>query len=108
MSRLVVLFRRIEFVSCGPPVRIRLLSTPPHSDAVTFSYGALANPGSDFHRTKWAPSRAHSSRPERSGEPGSRRRRRQRADSSRKRQRWVGGPGSSPGWQSGELGEWLM
>jgi len=52
MSRLVVLFRRIEFVSCGPPVRIRLLSTPPHSDAVTFSYGALANPGSDFHRTK--------------------------------------------------------
>jgi len=39
-----------------------LLSTPPHSDAVTFSYGALANPGSDFHRTKWAPSRAHSSR----------------------------------------------
>ena len=32
--------RRIRFVSYGPPVRLGLLSTPSHDDAVTFGYGA--------------------------------------------------------------------
>jgi hypothetical protein len=45
--------------SCGPPVRFRLLPTPPRDDAVTFSYRALAYPGTDFHRADAAPSRAH-------------------------------------------------
>jgi len=58
-SRLAVTPRRIEFVSCGPPVRFRLLSTPPHDDAVTFSYGVLAYSGTDLHRAMYAPSRAH-------------------------------------------------
>ena len=44
---------------CGPPIRLRLLPTPPHSDAVTFSYGALAYPDTDLHRAVYAPSRAH-------------------------------------------------
>ena len=44
---------------CGPPVRLRLLSTPPHDDAVTFSYRALAYPDTDFHRVDVAPSWAH-------------------------------------------------
>jgi hypothetical protein len=46
---------------CGPPVRIRLLSTPSRDDAVTFSYGALAYPDTDLHRADVAPLRAHSS-----------------------------------------------
>jgi len=58
-SRLAVTPRRIEFVSCGPPVRFRLLSTPPHDDAVTFSYGVLAYSDTDLHRAVCAPSRAH-------------------------------------------------
>ncbi len=45
--------------SCGPPVRLRLLSTPPRSDAVTFGYRALAYPDTDSHRAVCAPSRAH-------------------------------------------------
>ena len=48
-------------LSCGPPVRLQLLSTPPRSDAVTFGYRVLAYPGTDFHRAGVAPSRAHSS-----------------------------------------------
>lgn len=36
--------------SYGPPVRLRLLPTPPRGDAVTFGYGAVADPGTDFHR----------------------------------------------------------
>jgi len=39
-----------------------LLSTPPHGDAVTFSYGAVAYSDTDFHRANMAPSRAHDSR----------------------------------------------
>ena len=36
--RLAVTLGRIAFVSYGPAVHLRLLSTPPHGDAVTFSY----------------------------------------------------------------------
>ena len=53
-----------------PPKRVRhpahcqfalqLLSTPPHSDAVTFGYRVLACPDTDLHRADVAPSRAHS------------------------------------------------
>jgi len=39
-----------------------LLSTPPHSDAVTVGYRASAYPGTDFHRADMAPSQAHSFR----------------------------------------------
>ena len=45
--------------SCGPPVRLQLLSTPPRGDAVTFDYRALAYPDADLHRANVAPSRAH-------------------------------------------------
>jgi hypothetical protein len=45
--------------SYGPPVRFRLLPTPPHDDAVTFSYEVMAYPDADFHRAVYAPSRAH-------------------------------------------------
>ena len=45
--------------SYGPPVRLRLLSTPPHDDAVTFDYGVLAYPDTDSHRAENAPPRAH-------------------------------------------------
>ena len=47
--------------SYGPQVRLRLLPTPPHGDAVTFGYGAVAHPGADSHRTDTRPSWAHSS-----------------------------------------------
>jgi hypothetical protein len=43
----------------GPPVRFRLLSTPPRGDAVTFGYGVLAYSDTDLHRAVYAPSRAH-------------------------------------------------
>jgi len=43
----------------GPPVRLRLLSTPHRCDAVTFSYGALAYPDTDFHRAVCVRLRAH-------------------------------------------------
>ena len=46
--------------SYGPTVRLRLLSTPPRGDAVTFGYGAVAYSGTDFHRADVAPLRAHS------------------------------------------------
>lgn len=45
--------------SCRPPVRLRLLSTPLRSDAVTFGYGVLAYSDTDSHRAVCAPSRAH-------------------------------------------------
>ena len=48
--------------SYGPTVRLRLLSTPLHSDAVTLGYGAVAYSDTDFHRADVAPSRAHDSR----------------------------------------------
>ena len=41
---------------------LRLLPTPPHSDAVTFGYRVLACPDTDLHRADVAPSRSHSSR----------------------------------------------
>jgi hypothetical protein len=47
-------------LSYGPTFRLRLLSTPLRADAVTFSYGAVAYSGTDFHRADVAPSRAHS------------------------------------------------
>ena len=46
-------------LSCGPPVRLQLLSTPPRGDAVTFGYRVLAYPDTDSHRAVCAPSRAH-------------------------------------------------
>jgi len=57
--RLVVSYCRIEFVPCGPIVRLRLLLTPPHDDAITFSYEVVAYPDTDFHRADTAPSWAH-------------------------------------------------
>ena len=48
--------------SYGPTIRLRLLPTPPHDDAVTFGYRVLAYSDTDFHRADKAPSRAHSSR----------------------------------------------
>ena len=45
--------------SYGPTIRFRLLPTPPHDDAVTFSYGAVANSGRDFHPADGTPSRAY-------------------------------------------------
>ena len=45
--------------SYGPTIRLRLLPTPPHNDAVTFGYGAVAYSGTDFHRAVVASSRAH-------------------------------------------------
>jgi hypothetical protein len=48
--------------SYGPTVRLRLLPTSPHGDAVTFGYGAVANSDTDLHRADLAPSRAHDSR----------------------------------------------
>jgi hypothetical protein len=38
------------------------LSTPLRSDAVTFCFGVMACPGTDFHHAVYAPSRAHDSR----------------------------------------------
>ena len=46
-------------LSCGPTVRFRLLSTPPHGDAVTFGYGAVAYSDTDFHHADKSPSWAH-------------------------------------------------
>jgi hypothetical protein len=46
--------------SCGPTVRLRLLSTPSRDDAVTFGYGAVADSDTDLHRADTTPSRAHS------------------------------------------------
>ena len=46
--------------SYGPTVRFRLLPTSPHDDAVTFSYGAMANSGGDLHPADSTPSRAYS------------------------------------------------
>ena len=43
----------------GLPVRFRLLSTPHHCDAVSFSFGDLAFSDTDFHRAVCTPSRAH-------------------------------------------------
>src|ERR1700712_1081119 len=47
--------------SCGLPIRLRLLSTLPRDNAVTFGYRALAYPGKDFHLAGCAPLRTHCS-----------------------------------------------
>jgi len=47
-------------LSYGLLVHLRLLSTPPSSDAVTFDYRAATNPGTDLHRADQASSRTHS------------------------------------------------
>src|SRR5260370_19194240 len=49
-------------LSYGQPVHLRLLSTPPHGDAVTFDYRVATNSGTDSHRSVKASSRTHSSR----------------------------------------------
>jgi len=41
---------------------LRLLSTPPRGDAVTFGFGVVASSDTDFHRADAAPSWAHSCR----------------------------------------------
>jgi len=59
-------------LSYGPPVRLRLLSTSPHGDAVTFDYEVMACLDADLHRADVMPSRAHGLRPtpeRRSGYP---------------------------------------
>lgn len=43
----------------GLPVRFRLLPTQPRNDAVTFSFGVMACPGTDLHQAVCAHSRAH-------------------------------------------------
>ncbi|MEN8247242.1 MAG: hypothetical protein ABFS43_20325 [Thermodesulfobacteriota bacterium] len=45
--------------SCGPAVRFRLLPTPPHGDAVAFSYGTVAYIDTDSHHADKSPSWAH-------------------------------------------------
>jgi hypothetical protein len=45
--------------SYGPTVRFRLLPTSSHDDAVTFSYGAVANSDRDFHPANSTLSRAY-------------------------------------------------
>src|SRR5690606_28993697 len=50
-------------LSYGPPVRLRLLSTLPHGNAVTFDYEVMACLDADFHRADEMPSRAHGARP---------------------------------------------
>src|SRR5260370_41194389 len=48
-------------LSYGLPVHLRMLSTPPHGDAVSFDYGGATNSGTDSHRSVKASSRTHSS-----------------------------------------------
>src|ERR1700681_371654 len=49
-------------LSYGLPVHLRMLSTPPHGDAVSFDYRVATNSGTDSHRSVKASSRTHSSR----------------------------------------------
>lgn len=58
-SRLATTPGRIGFVSYGPPLRLRLLPTSPHGDAVTFDYGPGCWPDGDSHPTIRAASPAH-------------------------------------------------
>ena len=46
-------------LSYRPTVRFQLLPTPPRDDAVTFSYGAVANSDRDSHPASSTPSRAY-------------------------------------------------
>jgi hypothetical protein len=57
-------------LSYGPTIRLGLLSTSLHSDAVTSGYGVVAYSDTDFHRADVAPSRAHSFPHALSGNPG--------------------------------------
>ena len=57
--KLTATSRRIGFVSYGPVFHLRLLSTLPHGNAVTFDYGAMAFSDTDSHRAVHAPSQAH-------------------------------------------------
>ena len=57
MSRLVAAPRRMSSSSYGLTVRLRLLSTSPRDDAVTFGFGVLAVSDTDFHRADVAPHR---------------------------------------------------
>src|SRR5690606_17751688 len=45
--------------SYGPPVRLRLLPTPPRSDAVTLHYGPMPYPDTDAHPAVCPPSGPH-------------------------------------------------
>ncbi len=58
----------------GPPVLLRLLSTPPRGDAVAFGCGALADSGTEFRPAGQAPSGAHCERLQAraAAEPGTR------------------------------------
>ena len=58
-SGLAVIAAESSSLYYGLPVRFRLLSTPHHCDAVTFSYGVLAYSDMDLHHAVCAPSRAH-------------------------------------------------
>ena len=44
---------------CGRITPLRLLSTPPRGDAVTFGYGVPENPGKDLHLADSKPLQAH-------------------------------------------------
>ena len=48
-SRLATASGRIEFVSCGLVVRLRLLSTLPRGNAVTFDYEPEHRLEENFH-----------------------------------------------------------
>ena len=48
-----------DSLSYGLPLRIQLLSTPPHGDAVTFRYNAMAFIDKDFHLADKLPLWAH-------------------------------------------------
>jgi hypothetical protein len=51
---------RIEFVSYGPVVHFRLLPTPSHDDAVTFSFNVIrVNIQEDSHLSDNVRSQAH-------------------------------------------------
>ena len=50
---------RIEFLSYGPFACLRLLSTPPLSDAVSFDFDEERLVGQVFHLSGWVRSQAH-------------------------------------------------
>ena len=50
-------------LSCGLAARLRLLSTPPRGDAVTFGYRPEHKPGGDFHPSDGVRLQAHNCGP---------------------------------------------
>src|SRR6266516_6718755 len=61
MSKLVAAPRRNRFVILRTDSSLPVAPHPAlTTDAVTFSYGAVAHSGTDLHRADIAPSRAHS------------------------------------------------